>query len=119
MWKSVDGRLDLVNTHTAFDAAEEGDAAAREVIDRYIEDLACGLTNLINIFQPEIICIGGGLANRGDDILMPLRARVAREVFSRGNAKNTQIKKAELGNDAGVIGAANIANLQDVGAHSD
>ena len=79
-----------------------GDKAGKEVVDKYIKYLACGITNTINIFQPDILCIGGGVCNEGDPLLLPLKELVAKEVYT----KNTEIVIAKLGNDAGIIGAA-------------
>jgi glucokinase len=60
----------------------------------------------MNIFQPEVICIGGGVCNEGDPLFVPLRAQAAKENFARNSDKQTKIVKAALGNDAGIIGAA-------------
>ena len=83
-----------------------GDTAAKAVVDKYIKYLACGITNTINIFQPDILCIGGGVCNEGDPLLLPLKELVAKEVYTRNSPKNTEIVIAQLGNDAGIIGAA-------------
>ena len=83
-----------------------GDATAQAVIDKYIRYLACGITNTINIFQPDILCIGGGVCNEGDPLLLPLKEQVKKEVYTKNSAKNTEIVIAKLGNDAGIIGAA-------------
>ena len=64
MWE-VAGSLDNVDGRTAFDAMRKGDPAAKEVVDNYIKYVACGLTNVVNIFQPEILCIGGGICKGG------------------------------------------------------
>ena len=82
------------------------DKAGKEVVDKYIKYLACGITNTINIFQPDILCIGGGVCNEGDPLLLPLKELVAKEVYTKNSAKNTEIVIAKLGNDAGIIGAA-------------
>ena len=60
-----------VSARTAFNAMRKGDAAAKAVVDKYIRYLACGITNTINIFQPDILCIGGGVCNEGDPLLIP------------------------------------------------
>ncbi|MBR6337915.1 MAG: ROK family protein, partial [Ruminococcus sp.] len=65
-----------------------------------------GITNTINIFQPDILCIGGGVCNEGDPLLLPLKELVAKEVYTRNSKKNSEIVIAKLGNDAGIIGAA-------------
>lgn len=95
-----------VNARLAFDAMRQGDKTAKEVVDKYIKYLAAGVTNTINIFQPDILCIGGGVCNEGDPLLVPMKEIVAREVYTRNSAKNTEIVIARLGNNAGLIGAA-------------
>ncbi len=95
-----------VSARTAFNAMRKGDATAKQVVDDYIRYLACGIANTINIFQPDILCIGGGVCNEGDPLLLPLKELVAKEVYTRNSDKNTEIVIAKLGNDAGIIGAA-------------
>jgi len=95
-----------VSGRTAFAAAKRGDKAGQQVVDDYIKYLACGIINTINIFQPDCLCIGGGVCNEGDNLLIPLKERVSSEVFTKKSAKNTEILICKLGNDAGIIGAA-------------
>jgi Transcriptional regulator/sugar kinase len=106
MWEMVGGSLDNISGKTAFTAMKQGDHAAAEVVDLYISYLACGVTNLINIFQPEVLCIGGGICREGDYLIKPLLEKVSKEQYTRNAQKQTVIKVAELGNDAGIIGAA-------------
>ncbi len=95
-----------VTARTSFDAMRAGDAVAKAVVDKYIKYLAAGITNTINIFQPDVLCIGGGVCNEGDPLLLPVKALVKKEVYTRNSEKNTEIVIAKLGNDAGIIGAA-------------
>ena len=95
-----------VTARTSFDAMRAGDKAAKDVVDKYIKYLAAGITNTINIFQPDVLCIGGGVCNEGDPLLLPMKELVAKEVYTRNSPKNTEIVIAKLGNDAGIIGAA-------------
>lgn len=67
--------------------------------------LGSGLASLVNILQPEIIIIGGGVAGYGEKLLQPLREIVAKESF-KGVSRRAEIVRAALGNDAGLIGAA-------------
>lgn len=106
MWALCDGKAENASARTAFDAMRLGDKAGAEVVDTYIRYLACGVVNLINIFQPEVLCIGGGVCNEGDYLLKPLLEIVANEQYSRHSVDKTAIKIAKLGNDAGIIGAA-------------
>ena len=97
-----------VSGKTAFAAMKQGDAAGAEVVDEYISYLACGLSNMINIFMPEILVIGGGICNEGDNLLVPLNKSIAGETYGARTEKVTKIKTAELGNDAGIIGVYGI-----------
>lgn len=108
----ADGRI---SARTAFNAAKMMDVVGQAVVDRYIKALACGITNTINIFQPDILCIGGGVCNEGDRLLLPLKELVARDVYSKNSAKNTEICICKLGNDAGIIGAAMLGRSADGG----
>ena len=106
MWEMVGGDISKVNGLTAFDGMRNGDAAAKTVVDNYINYIACGITNLVNVFQPDLLSIGGGISHEGDNIVVPIRKFVERERFSKNVAKQTKINTARLGNDAGIIGAA-------------
>jgi glucokinase len=113
LWDLVDGDINRVEGRTSFDAMKEGDETAKTVIDTYIDDLACGVINLVNIFQPDVMCVGGGVSNEGEVLLAPLREKMMSEVYSRNSAKNTEIVRARLGNDAGVIGAAHLYKIHE------
>ncbi len=113
MWR-IAGTLDQVDGRTAFDAMRAGDAVGRKVVERYIQYIACGLINVINIFQPEVLCIGGGICKEGDTLLKPLEAHISRERYSKFSTHQTRLCVATLGNDAGIIGAA---NLRDATSH--
>jgi glucokinase len=96
-----------VEGRTAFDAAEAGDETALAVCKQFVEYLAAGVTNLVNILQPEVLAVGGGVAGAPDHLLMePLRKIVEEECYPRHTGNLPRILRAELGNDAGIIGAA-------------
>lgn len=95
-----------VNGRVAFDAMRKEDIGGIVAVDRYTRYLAEGVTNIINTFQPDVFLIGGGLSNEKDYLLKPLKALVARNVYTRNSVRNTEIKIASLGGDAGLIGAA-------------
>ena len=105
MWQLA-GSIDNVSGRTAFDAMRQGDEAAAAVVDRYIYYLSVGIGNVINALQPEIICIGGGVSHEGDYLLKPLIKYVEEQRYSIYSTKQTQIVAAQLGNDAGIFGAA-------------
>lgn len=106
MWELANGSLDNVSGRTAFSAMYAGDEAGKQVVEQYIKYVALGVTNIVNIFQPDVICIGGGISNEGDNLLNPIRDFVAEERYTKYAKKQTKICKAVLGNDAGIIGAA-------------
>ena len=106
MWKMCP-TLEDVGGRTAFEAARGGDAAAQAVVERYISYLADGLANFINVFQPEVIALGGGVSHEKEEsLLIPLQERVADMCFGREAERHTRLVTAKLGNDAGIIGAA-------------
>lgn len=106
MWDLCDNDFSKVNGRTAFDAMRKGDKAATDVVDQYISYLACGIGNIVNTFQPDIICIGGGIGNEKENLLVPLRRIVSSERYTIHAKKQTKLVSAILGNDAGIIGAA-------------
>ena len=101
-----------ITGRTAFNYMRAGDETAKQVVDDYIRYLAAGITNTINIFQPDVLCIGGGVCNEGDPLLLPMKEIVKKEVYTRNSPKNTEIVIAKLGNDAGIIGAAFLGNAK-------
>lgn len=100
--------LGKVNGKAAFIAARRGDATAQKVVDHYVEMLACGIVNCINLLQPNVLSIGGGISNEGDGLMIPLKEKIDKEIFIHGMGPSTEIRIAKLGNDAGLIGAANL-----------
>ncbi len=95
-----------VNGRIAFEAQRAGDAAAQEVIDTYSLYLASGLTSMINIFQPEVLSIGGGISGEGDELIKLVIDTIHKEQYGSGFVEPTKVVIAKLGNDAGIIGAA-------------
>jgi len=95
-----------VSGRTSFNAMRAGDEAAKEVVDMYIGYLACGLVNIINVFQPEILSIGGGISNEGENLLRPLKPYIEASRYGGDVVPATEIRIAKLGNDAGIIGGA-------------
>ena len=83
-----------------------GDKTAVGVVNEYIEYLGCGLTNMVNIFQPQILLIGGGICKEGENLTKPLREIIARDSYCIDEALLPKLDICRLGNDAGIIGAA-------------
>ena len=95
-----------ISGRTACDAMRAGDEAGKEVYDKYIKYLASGLATIINIFQPEVISLGGGVSNEGQSLIDSLLPIVRKEQYGGDKVPLTAIRIAKLGNDAGIIGAA-------------
>ena len=111
MWKLCGNDINAVNGLTAFEAMRQGDSAGKAVVDKYIYYIAVGIANNINIFQPDVICIGGGVSKECDNLIIPIKEFVNGDNFARNIDKKAEIKTATLGNDAGIIGAAYLCNL--------
>lgn len=98
--------LSQLNGKHIFDAAQMGDAAAIAVIDKYEKNLSEGIANLINIFRPEIVILGGGVSAQGKKLTEALQDRVNSMCFGGRHGEIPPIVTSALGNDAGMIGAA-------------
>lgn len=109
MWKICGGNIDNVNGLTAFDAWRRGDASGTKVVNTYFKYISVGITNIINIFQPELVCVGGGISGEKENLTRPVNALVKKEVY--GGTDKDLVVTAELGNDAGIIGAAFLDKL--------
>lgn len=94
-----------VTGRTAFDAAKAGDAAAQKVVEKYCRYVADGIVSLVNILEPEKVCIGGGISREGDYLLNPIKEFVDKYEYNKYCPK-TVIETATLFNEAGIIGAA-------------
>lgn len=106
MNQMCDGNLENMNGIIPFEAAKMGDEAALLTIEEYENNLAEGIANIINIFRPEIIILGGGVAAQKDNLTRPLSEKVQPLCFGGVNGQVSSIVTSKLGNDAGMIGAA-------------
>ena len=88
-----------------FERAAAGDSALRAALDRWIDDIAAGISGLVHIFNPQMVLIGGGVSAQEEMLIAPLRARVRAQVMPRF-AEGLRLEAATLSNDAGLIGAA-------------
>ena len=102
MWQA--GGLETVTGKTAFDYKDE-DEFAKQVVDGYIEKLACGITNFANIFRPNAVILGGGVCAQGDNLIKPLQKIVDRDVFAGELGPKCEVRIANLENSAGILGA--------------
>jgi glucokinase len=106
MWRECDGDLEKVDGRTSFNAAKKGDAAAGEVVRDYIEYVSAGIANLVTLFRPQVVIVGGAISAEGDYLLEPLRKSAGNRIYAAGILPMPPLQKARLGNDAGIIGAA-------------
>ena len=95
-----------VSGRTAFDAMRAGDEAGKEVVEMYLSYLGTGMVNIVNIFQPEVISVGGGVSGEGQSLIDALLEGIHKEQYGLGIVAEPEIRIAQLGNDAGIIGAA-------------
>lgn len=111
MWKLSKEAGGKVNGRTAFDAMRKGDKAATEVVNQYIRYVAEGICNIMNIFQPDLLCIGGGISNEKDNLTVPVNKIVRENIYTKNTETHDRVCVAKLGNDAGIIGAAFLDKL--------
>ena len=109
----VEGKIENITAEKVLIAAQDGDSLTSKVILKAATYLGVGLVNLVNIFNPEMIIISGSVAKMGDLLLNPAR-QVVRERAFQLSARAVQIVPAQLGDDAGVLGAAVFAFQQEV-----
>ena len=102
----VNGDIKKITAKTSFDAAKQGDQVAKGVVQQYLRYLADGFCNIINIFQPEVLVIGGGISKQGDYLITSLQKIIEQEIYSREEIPATKLRLASLDNDAGIVGAA-------------
>ena len=110
MWE-ISKEVGKVNGRTAWDAMRRGDKAAEEVVNTYIRYVAEGVCNIMNIFQPDLLCIGGGVSNERENLSGPLNKIVREKIYTKHTETADRICIAKLGNDAGIIGAAFLDKL--------
>ena len=105
----ADGQIENITAENVVAAARDGDSLANEVLSRSSHYLGVGMVNIVNIFNPEMIIIGGGLAEIGELLLEPAKEIVKKRAFGI-SAQSVKIVTTGLGNEAGVYGAAVYAN---------
>ncbi|MCH5157925.1 MAG: ROK family protein [Clostridiales bacterium] len=106
MWEYAEGSLDKVSGKTAFECSKLGDKSAIKVVDRYIKYLGEGMLNFANIFRPQAIILGGGICAQGDYLIYKLKDYCKDRNYGFADTPRFDILAAQLGNDAGIIGAA-------------
>lgn len=95
-----------ISARIVYDAMRAGDAAAKEVVDKYEQYLGETIVNYVNIFRPEMLLLGGGISGEGKNLTDPMNAYVRAHCFGGDRSYVTRVETATLGNRAGIIGAA-------------
>lgn len=108
LWDLCGNDPDSVKAEMAFTAAAEGDPAGKEVVDGFIRHLSIGIVNIVNIFRPEAVLLGGGISAQGRVLTDKINEILREECFGKEHGEIPEVKIAELGNQAGMIGAANL-----------
>ncbi len=108
----AEGDLDRISAKLVAQAAAQGDAEAREILDQAMSYLGVGIANLVDLFNPELIVVGGGLTKMGERLFDPIRRMIQRRAFP-APAQVVKVVPAQLGDDVGVLGAATVAMLQN------
>lgn len=106
LWQLCGRDTDLMNAKMPFDAAEAGDPCGQALVERYIQYLADGITDLANIFRPDIIVLGGGICAQGEKLTGPLNRYLNDNCFGASVSYVPKVVTAQNGNGAGIIGAA-------------
>jgi glucokinase len=100
----VEGRLENLTAQHVYEASKKGDDVAREVVRETARFIGTGVANLLNIFNPDVVVLAGGVAQAGEDLFGPLRAEVRRRAFKPA-VEACRIVPGSLGSAAGVVGA--------------
>ena len=103
--KAVKGDLNQITAKHVFDLAKAGDPDCLALMNWYVYHLCVGLVSLINLYDPEVIALGGGVSHAGEFLLNAVRAKLPEMVFFK-SMPYARVELARMGNDAGIIGAA-------------
>ncbi len=112
MWQLSAEHQGRVNGIIPFAAHRQGDYAATQVVEDFIDYLAIGIANIINMFQPAVVCVGGGISGEGENLMHPLREKLKYISFGTNNSR-TRVVAAQFRNDAGIIGAGLLGFMEE------
>lgn len=112
IWMLCEHDLEKINAKTPFDAALAGDDCGKILVENYIQCLADGITDLVNIFRPDLVVLGGGVCAQGERLTEPLNQYLKEYCFGANVTYVPQVVVAENGNDAGMIGAARLVEIK-------
>ena len=114
MWRLCGGVPERADGRTAFEAMRLGDLAGRRIVMQFQKDLAVGIANLVRILQPEVICLGGGIAREGETLLRPVRRELTKLLFGQPEPTWPRLCAAALGGDAGILARRCLAGKGNV-----
>jgi len=112
MCEMCGGKAENMNGRIPFEAQRQGDVAATQVVNDFVNYLAIGIANVINVFQPAVVCVGGGISGEGDNLMKPLRERLKYTSFGTSDSR-TRVEVAKYRNDAGIIGAGLLGLMEE------
>lgn len=112
LWELCGNDLDNMNAKIPFDAAQAGDACGKELVERFITHLADGIVDIVNIFRPDMVVLGGGVCAQGKNLTVPINEHLKKNCFGGEMAFIPEVVTAQNGNDAGIIGAAALVSVQ-------
>lgn len=102
-----------LNAKVIFEAEEAGDKVAKAAVSKYISYLAAGIASVYNLLFPEVFVLGGGVSNAGKKFIDRVTQEVRTKIYSKQDADKIIIRHAEMGNDAGIVGAAVYAKMRE------
>jgi len=111
----VDGQMEKITAEVVYDAAKKGDGLANEIVRDTARYLGAGIATLLNVINPDVVVVAGGVTRAGEALFAPLRAEVRRRAFSPA-VKAARIVPAELPGTAGVVGAVATFKIAQLGA---
>lgn len=106
MWEMCVGDPAEITAKSVFEAAGREDALALRILDQYLDYLSAAISSFVAVFRPEAVILGGGVAEAGEELLVPLRRKLYENTFAGKEIGVPILMKARCGNDAGIIGAA-------------
>lgn len=108
--EKAEGNMDRVTAKIVMDSAKEGDTIAKDIFNTYVESLSSAIVSLVVLLDPEVVALGGGVSLAGDFLFDPVRELVKQKSFFK---TYHEIVPAQLGNTAGMIGAAMLARNEE------
>lgn len=110
LYKAINGDLNRLEAKHVFDEAKKGDKFSIDIVNYVAEYLAMGIGNILNIINPEVVILAGGVSMAGDILLNPVKEKIGKYALGI-TIENLTIKVGELGNEAGIKGASQLIKI--------